>query len=106
MRTASIWLVLLGMAGVGIAGEPLVPPPLAVPAPLPPMGYYRVSAYEVWQNLAVDNRGFFRARVIWTPNGSFYRYNGQPYPFTTTQQYRFTPLWNPEPPYLMPYASD
>jgi len=52
----------------------------------------------VWQNLSVDRQGYWRARVILTPNGAFYRYNGQPFPWTTTQPLLYAPY--------MPYATD
>jgi hypothetical protein len=116
MRTTCAVLVLLGLAANGRAGEPTtpprpvieaeLPPGLFPPTPLPPLGYYRVSAYEVWQNLAVDRQGFFRARVIDTPYGAFYRYNGQPYPWTTSHQYLYTPVYTGTPYRYMPYADD
>jgi hypothetical protein len=52
---------------------------------------YRRSAYEVWQNYGVDRRGFFRPLVIYSPYGSYYRYNGAPFPWTTTHQREFMP---------------
>lgn len=92
MRTVAMGLVLVA-AGVASAAEPPVvvqPPPLEA---LLPLGVYRTtSAYDVWQNLAVDARGRFRARVIYLPGGTaFYRYNGEPYPYTTTRQMIFMP---------------
>jgi hypothetical protein len=100
MRSTIACLVALGVAGAAAADDAVAPPPRVVqqelpPGILPPLGYYRVSAYEVWQNLAVDGRGYFRARVIMTPYGAFYRYNGQPYFWTSTKQFEF-----------MPYAAD
>jgi hypothetical protein len=96
MRTTIACLLLLAGAGPTVATQPeVLPPAILQPESFPPISYYRKSAYDVWQNLAVDNQGFFRARVILTPYGAFYRYNGQPFPYVTTQQRRF-----------MPYASD
>jgi hypothetical protein len=123
MRTTAALLVLLGMTTAGRGADPAVTPPPEVryelppgmppgmppnmlPGPLPPLGYYRVSAYEVWQNLAVNQQGYWRARVIDTPYGAFYRYNGQPFPWTTTQQYLYTPVITGAPYRLMPYATD
>jgi len=104
MRTLLAGLVALAMAGTAGADDAVAPPPRVLPsdAPplglLPPLGFYRKSAYEVWQNLSVDRQGYWRARVILTPNGAFYRYNGQPFPWTTTQPLLYAPY--------MPYATD
>ncbi len=89
------------------ADDAIAPPPRVVqpePGLLPPVGYYRRSAYEVWQNLAVDRQGMWRARVIVTPYGAFYRYSGQPFPWTTTQPYLYTPVMQGTP--YMPYCED
>src|SRR5258708_6050392 len=76
-------------------GDDALPPPRMVE--MPP-GYYfggqpysRRSAYEVWQNYGVDRRGFFRPVVVYSPFGSYYRYNGAPFPWTTTHQREFMP---------------
>jgi hypothetical protein len=111
MRIVMAGLVALGLAGLATADDPVAPAPRLVqpdlpPGPLPPLGYYRKSAYEVWQNLAVDRQGYFRARVIDTPYGAFYRYNGQPYPWTSTKQYLYTPYMQGTPYPYMPYATD
>jgi hypothetical protein len=53
--------------------------------------YARRSAYEVWQNYGVDRRGFFRPLVVYSPYGAYYRYNGAPFPWTTTHQREFMP---------------
>lgn len=79
------------------ADEPL-PPPRAVPSE-PPLvvvsPYYRTSAYAVWQLYGVDRTGNFRPRVVFGPNGAYYLYNGQPYPWVTTHLRD-----------IMPYAKD
>ena len=69
-------------------------------APVAPFGmgnpmYYRPSQMEKWQNYGVDLKGFFRPRVIYSPYGAYYRYNGQPY--------YLTPVYNL---YFMPYVTD
>ena len=79
------------------AGEPLSEP-TPEPAPLPyvemrPWG--RVNRYAIWQNYAVDRYGYFRPRVIYTPEGAFYYHDGRPYPYLTTHPLNF-----------MPYAGD
>ncbi len=51
--------------------------------------YLRRSKYDVWQYYGVDPTGHFRARVIYSPCGSFYLYNGEPYPWTATHQRDF-----------------
>jgi len=94
--------------------EPL-PTPRTVPAPTappvffpPPEAYYRVSAYAHWQNYGVDRQGYFRPLVVYQPGyGAYYRYNGQPYPWLTTNELVVQPsvLGTPYPRY-MPYARD
>jgi hypothetical protein len=65
-----------------LAPAAVAPLPIVVlPAPHPPTGFYRISAYEHWQHRAVGWDGRFHLRVLTTPEGRFYSYNGQPYPF-------------------------
>jgi hypothetical protein len=97
MRALSAILLTGLCVGFCRAGEPL-PEPTPEPAPLPyveicPWG--RVNRYAIWQNYAVDRYGSFRARVIYTPEGAFYYYDGRPYPYLTTHPLNF-----------MPYAGD
>src|SRR5205085_5879411 len=67
----------------------------------PDMPYYLPSSLpqpgtrEIWQYYGVDNRGRWVARVILSPGGSYYYYNGQPFPWTSTQ-----------PQLVMPYVVD
>ena len=53
--------------------------------------FLQTSRYDVWQYYGVDRYGRFRARVIYSPYGSYYLYNGEPYPWTTTHQLDFMP---------------
>jgi hypothetical protein len=56
-----------------------------------PPPYFRTSRYEVWQYYGVDRLGRFRPRVVYSPYGSYYLYNGQPYPWMTTHARDFMP---------------
>ncbi len=60
----------------------VVSPPRMVVIPLGNM-YYRQNRYDVWQNYGVDSQGYFRPLVVHLPHGSYYYYNGQPYPWFT-----------------------
>jgi hypothetical protein len=76
------------------ADEPLPPPHPVVEVPPSyffAQPYPQRSAYEVWQNYGVDRRGFFRPVVIYSPSGSYYRYNGAPFPWTTTHPLEWMP---------------
>jgi hypothetical protein len=66
-------------------------PPLVVRPAMPHYSYPRVSRYEVWQNVAVDRYGRFRPVVTYTPFGSYYRYNHEPFPWVSTYNWEFTP---------------
>jgi hypothetical protein len=62
------------------AGKPLPSLPLAaLPYPVPG---YRPSAYQVWQNYGLTYNGWLRPRVIQTPQGGYFLYNGAPFPYT------------------------
>jgi hypothetical protein len=79
------------------AGPELLPPPRIEPPEavivetriIPP--YYRVNRYDVWQYYGVDRTGHFRARVIYSPYGPYYLYNGEPFPWASTHQREFMP---------------
>jgi hypothetical protein len=68
-------------------------PVVVVPGPvLPPYPvYHRTSHYDVWQKVAVDRQGYFRLRVIYSPSGPYYLYNGQPYPWAEQHPLAFMP---------------
>jgi hypothetical protein len=65
------------------AGRPLPPLPLAA-SPYPVPGY-RPSPYQVWQNYGLTYNGWLRPRVIQTPYGGYFLYNGAPYPYVYTR---------------------
>ncbi len=69
------------------------PPKAASPAP--PGPFLRASQYDVWQFYAVDRFGGFRPRVVYSPFGSYYLYNGRAYSWLTNNQRD-----------VMPYALD
>jgi hypothetical protein len=53
--------------------------------------YFRQSRMDVWQNYAVDRTGHWRPRVIYSPSGAYYRYNGQPFPWAEVHGLEFMP---------------
>jgi hypothetical protein len=53
--------------------------------------FMRLNRYEVWQYYAVDRFGRFRPKVNYSVYGSYYLYNGEPYPWTATHQLDFMP---------------
>jgi hypothetical protein len=67
-----------------------VPPP-SMTAPRLHYSYPRISRYEVWKNVEVDQFGRFRPVVIYSPYGSYYRYNGQPFPWASMYPGEFAP---------------
>jgi hypothetical protein len=73
-------------------GAPL-PTPLGSSVSLMPM-LPRPGTREVWQYYGVDSRGRWVPRVILSPFGSYYYYNGAPYPYT------------PQPNTVLPYVVD
>jgi len=114
----SVPLARLGGRGVGVRGEnadiaraslneppeplpppkraePLTPPRILEDPVLPYAGldpaYFRQSRMDVWQNYAVDRTGHWRPRVIYSPSGAYYRYNGQPFPWAEVHGLEFMP---------------
>jgi hypothetical protein len=75
--------------------EPLTPPRVLEEPVLPHAGldqaYFRQSRMDVWQNYAVDHSGHWRPRVIYSPSGAYYRYNGQPFPWAEVHGLEFMP---------------
>lgn len=87
--------VLIVLAAPALSADPpeQLPPPRAlpsetVPAPVHPAmphmgGYYREDRRAVWQYYQVDRYSQWRPVVIMGPYGSYYLYNGQPYPWAS-----------------------
>lgn len=90
------------------AALPKLPPPRLIAAPtpapapvlatIPQMGIQeldpariRTSRYEVWQWYGVNVQGKYVPRVIYSPSGAYYRYNGQPFPWSITHEREFIP---------------
>lgn len=86
------------LAGACSAADP-APPPVVVPDPAPVVvlnpQWGRINYHAVWQNYGVDHFGYFRPRVVYTPDGAFTYYNGRPFPWP----YNHPLEW-------MPYAND
>lgn len=68
-------------------------PPKAETLPMPrekqleviPPAYLRTNRYDVWQYHDVDRQGRFRPVVIYSPYGAYYKFNGQVFPWASTQ---------------------
>lgn len=99
MRSSTLLAVLFAglSAAVRSAGEP-PPAPVVVAAPPPYVlvnpQWGRVNRYAVWQNYGVDRFGYFRPRVVYTPDGAFYYSNGRPFPWVSTHPLEFMPYAN------------
>lgn len=65
--------------------------------------YFRTSRYDIWQFYAVNRSGYFRPRVVLSPYGAYYLYNGQPFPWVSTHSLEFAPTIANEA-WMMPYA--
>lgn len=73
--------------------EAPLPPPREIrietvesPAVVYPPGNLRQSRYAVWQLYSVDQKGQFKPRVVDSPYGPYYLYNGQPFPYSNLQE--------------------
>jgi hypothetical protein len=60
--------------------------PYYIPSSMP-----RPGTREIWQYYGVDNRGRWQPRVILSPYGAYYYYNGASFPNTTSQPHLFMP---------------
>jgi len=108
MRTLLV-LLILGLGTGWATGQEVLPPPkesVPQPAPSPPpimvmphqptipigLGFYRRSAYEHWQYMSTTPDGRWRPRVLTTPVGPYWAYDGRYYPY-----YGSDPRWIGEP---------
>ena len=77
-------------------GEPFEAPiPRALVYPATPQALPQPGTREIWQYYGVDKRGRWVPRVIMSPSGAYYYYNGAP-----------VPLHHPQPSLFMPYIVD
>jgi len=53
--------------------------------------YFRTNPYDVWQFYGVDRQGYFRLRVIYSPDGPYYLVNGVPYYYASIKPRDFMP---------------
>lgn len=111
-------LLLSAARGDEPAPAETLPAPRALPAPavvpvVPEYVYYRTSRYQVWQYYGINQFGYYRPRVAYHPYGSYYMYNGAPFPFEQNRLHEWqphtagTPYRNPDwPPVYMPHVVD
>lgn len=86
---------LMLQEGANPPAELLLHPPRPLTAPpvvLQSVDYIRPNPYDVWQAYGVDRYGQFRARVLPTPHGFRYVFNGSPYPWWPTSPENVVPM--------------
>lgn len=115
-RTSMALVTTILLACQARAADPddKLPPPRKVPEATGPGVlyplYYRQSHYEVWQLLDVDRFGYWRPRVVYSPNGPYWLYNGAYYPYASINQNYFKPTLVGTPyrpaPSRMPYCEE
>jgi hypothetical protein len=67
-----------------------VPPVLLAPPHLP---YMRQDRWAVWQYVDVDRRGGYKPRVIYSPQGAYYLYNGKSFPTPHVHPLEYAPTY-------------
>ena len=73
-------MVMLG--GVAAAGEPVLPAPRPVAAPVVwPLGFERADPYAAWQYYGVDRQGKWRPLVSRSYGEPRYVATGEPFPW-------------------------
>jgi hypothetical protein len=72
-----------------------VHPPTPIIEAWPELPYERVNRYQVWQYVAPDLLGRYRPRVIFSPSGAYYLYNGEPYFYSPTRTLEFMSYASP-----------
>jgi hypothetical protein len=88
------------------------PAPRAVPGELVVPNYYyqRINRWERWDGVAVAHSNQWRPRVIYSPDGAYFLYNGKPYPWMPVNQTNITAMEVGTPyraaPARMPYCLD
>ncbi|MGE3804774.1 MAG: hypothetical protein AB7K24_08895 [Gemmataceae bacterium] len=93
-------------------GEEAAPAPRTAEPEIIVLPYYhqRINRYDVWQKVAVSHSDQWRPRVINSPYGAYYLYNGKPYPWLPVRQTNViaTSVGTPyrAAPARMPYCED
>jgi hypothetical protein len=73
-------VVIIGAAAR--ADDPVLPSPRPLAAQVVgPVSFVRPDPYAVWQNYAVDRRGYWRPLVVPSFDGPRYLATGDPYPW-------------------------
>jgi hypothetical protein len=84
-------VVMIGT--VAWADEPVLPSPRPlVTEVVGPISYVRPDPYAVWQNYAVDRRGYWRPLVVPSYDGPRYVATGDPYPWWQNHPRNFDPI--------------
>jgi hypothetical protein len=111
VRAAIVFMLWSCLVFSAVAQEPeqFPPPKQAVPMPMPlaepsfvpypilPPPPPRLDSRMGWAYFAPNGFGQMRPRVVLSPSGAYYQYNGQPYPWTTTPRQQLL---------IMPKTSD
>jgi hypothetical protein len=88
------------------------PAPRALPGETIVLPYYhqRINRWDRWQYVSVAHSNQWRPRVIYSPNGAYYLYNGKPYPWmpVISTNIQATEVGTPyrAAPARMPYCED
>ncbi len=114
MPRSAFYLAVLGvhvlLASSVAAADPVpdqLPAPRLIPAEpvpeavfAPPPAFQRTNRYAIWDYYGVNRYGQFRPLVVYSPYGSYYKYNGQPFPWVQSYQREFMPyiVDAPQPP--------
>jgi hypothetical protein len=106
LRSVMSLAVVLAITSASFADEPIqdksknekpfvAPAPQPTPAETLPSFYVpplpRPGTREVWQYYGVDSRGRFVPRVMQSPYGNYYLYNGMPYLYGSIERLAYMP---------------
>jgi hypothetical protein len=104
LRRAVPWLggAILVLCAAARAADPpdteqlpapreVVPSPAAPPMVQPPPMFLRPNRWAHWQYYSVDQFNQWRPRVVYSPYGDYYYYNGAPYPWLPTHNRYVSP---------------
>lgn len=114
---AAVWIFCA--VAITSAGEPTPIQVLPNPRPMTTTRYYggpminpdqafiRENPYDAWQYYGVGSNGAFRPRVAYNNCGSYYLYNGAPFPWVAEYQREAVPVISGTPyRYPIPWLVD